>query len=96
VELGRSLFEEGRRALLLVFGRRTEAKIGSFEQQPFALAGLQPFISNLERELDRNRGVGGDLFDDCFGTRDQISGRNDFVDEPNAIGLCGVDYLSGG
>ena len=51
--------------------------------------------SNFERKLDRDRGVGGDLFEDCLGARDQISGRHDFVDEPDAVGLLRADHLSG-
>ena len=35
------------------------------------------------------------LLQDGFGARDQIGGRNDLVDEPDAIGLLRADHLSG-
>ena len=35
------------------------------------------------------------LLQDRFGARDQIGRRNDFVDEPDAIGLLRADHLSG-
>ena len=95
VELGCALFKEGGRALLLVFGCGAEAEVGSLEQQAFALARLQSLVRRLERELDGDRSVGGDFFQDGFGARDQISGWNDFVDEPDAIGLLRADHLSG-
>ena len=95
LELRRALFEEGGRALLLVLGRGAEAEVGSLEQQAFALARLHPFVCRLERELDGDRSVGGDLLQDRFGARDQISRRNDLVDEPDAIGLLRADHLAG-
>ena len=39
--------------------------------------------------------LGKDLLQDCLGACDQISGWNDFVDEPDAIGLLRADHLSG-
>src|SRR3984893_11223023 len=92
---GRALCQEGGRALLLVRGCGAKSEVGSLEQQPFALARLHSLVSGLERKLDGDRRVGGDLFEDCLGTRDQISGRNDLVDEPDAIGLLRADHLSG-
>ena len=92
---GARFLEEGGRAFLLVLGCGAEAEIGSFEQQAFALARLHPLVRRLERELDGDRSVGGDLLQDCLGARDQIGGRNDLVDQPDAIGLLRADHLSG-
>src|SRR5258707_103792 len=95
LKLGRALFEEGGRALLLVLGRRAEAKVGSLQQQALALARLQPLVRRLKRELDGDGSVRSDLLQDGFGARDQIGGRDDFVDEPDAIGFLRADHLSG-
>src|SRR5947199_882703 len=94
-ELGRALFQEGGRALLLVLGRGAEAEVGRFEQQAFALARLQPLVRRLERELDGDRGVRADLLQDGLSARDQLGGRNDLVNEPDAIGLLRADHLAG-
>src|SRR5258705_6529677 len=95
MKLRRALFEEGGRALPLVVGRRAKTEVRGFEQQPFALACLRAFVCRLERELDRDGRVRSNLLQDCFSARDQLSRRNDFVDESDAIGLLRADRLSG-
>src|SRR5713226_9632100 len=95
LKLGRALFEEGGRALLLVLGCRAKAEVGRLEQQALALARLQPLVRRLERELDGDRGIGGDLLQDDLGAGDQIGCRNDLVDQPDTIGLQRADHLSG-
>src|SRR5271167_3847815 len=93
VELRDAFFEESRRAFLFVFRCRAEAEIGSFQQQAFALARLHSLVRCLERELHRDRSVGGDLFQYCFCSCDEFIYRHDFVDEPDAIGLLRADHL---
>ena len=39
--------------------------------------------------------LAGDLLQDRFGARDQVGGRNDFVDQPDAVGLLRADHLAG-
>src|SRR5882762_11796428 len=95
VELGRAFFEEGRRALLLVLGRGAEAEVGRLEQQPLALARLQPFVHSFERQLDGDRSVGGDPLQDGLGAPDELGRRHDLVDQPDAKGLLRADHLSG-
>src|ERR1700730_14784072 len=60
-ELGWTLFKEGGRALLLVFGSGAEAKVRSLEQQALVLARLQSLVHGGERELHRHRGVRRDF-----------------------------------
>src|SRR5580704_13690346 len=95
VESRRALFEEGGRAFLFVFGSGAEAEIRRFEQQAFALARLQAFVRCLQGKLDSDRCVRSDLLQDGFGARDQISRRDDFVDEADPIGLLRADHFSG-
>src|SRR5712691_2464360 len=95
LELGRALFEEGGRALLLVLGGSAKSEVGSLEQQAFVLARLQPLVHRLERELDGDRSIGYDLVQDRFGAGDQIGRRNHFVDEPDTKGLLRADHLPG-
>src|ERR1700752_199443 len=59
LEPRRALFEESGRAFLLVLGCGTEAKVRSLEQQAFALTCLGALVCRFERELDRDRSVGG-------------------------------------
>src|SRR5262249_50584043 len=47
------------------------------------------------RILDGDRRVGGDLFEDCFRARDQVRGRDDFVDKPNAVSLLRAGHRAG-
>src|ERR1700750_3144653 len=63
-EVGGAFFQEGRRALLLVLGRRAEAEVESLQQQALALARVQPLVRRLERELDGDRSVRSDLLQD--------------------------------
>ena len=95
MELRDAFFEESRRTFLFVFRCRAESEIGGFQQQTFALARLHSLVRRLERELHRDRSVGGDLFQDRFGARDEFSCRNDFVDEPDAEGLLRADHFTG-
>src|SRR5437016_1522434 len=95
MELRRAPLEEGGRALRLVLGCGAEAEVGGLEQRAFALARFESFVRGLERELDRDGCVRSDLLQDCFGARDQFSRGNDFVDEPDTIGLLRADRLSG-
>src|SRR3954471_11433227 len=83
LEPWRALFEESGRTFLLVLGCSTEAKIRSLEQQAFALACLGALVCRFERELDRDRGVGGDFLQNGFGARHELRRRNDLVDEPD-------------
>src|SRR5262249_40434888 len=95
VELGCAFFEEGRRALLLVFRSGAQAEVGGLQREALALARVHPFVDRLERMLDGDRRVGDDLLEDRFRTRDQVRGRDDFVDEPDAPGLLRADHPTG-
>src|SRR6267154_5256231 len=92
-ELGWTLFEEGGRALLLVFRSSAEAEIGRLEQQALVLARLQSLVHGGECELHGHGGVRRDFPQDCLGSREQIRCRHDFVDESNAVSLLRVDHL---
>src|SRR5579864_3069164 len=94
VELRRALFEEGGRALFLVLRRGAEPEIGSFEQQPFVLTRLHPFVRRFEGVFHRDGSIGGDVLQDLLSARDQIPMRYDLVDEPDAIRLRRADHFS--
>src|SRR5580704_473626 len=94
VKLRNAFLEESRRALLFVFRCRAEAEIGSFQQQAFALARLHSLVRCLERELHRDRSIGSDFCQDRFSASDEVIWRNDFVDEPDAIGFLRADHLA--
>ena len=87
MELRGALFQEGGRALVLVFRRGAEAEVGSLEQQAFTLAGLHALVGRFEREPDCDGSVGGDSFQDGFCACEEVSRGNDLVDKPDAIGL---------
>src|ERR1700676_3714125 len=89
-----TFLEEGGGAFLLVFGCGTNAEVGSFESKAFALAGLQPPVRGLQRELHSDWGVGRDLLQNRLGTVNQAGCRNDFVDEAYAIGLLRGNRLA--
>src|SRR5215467_4502311 len=95
VEVGCALFEEGRRAFLLILRPGAQPEIGGFQRKALALARVHSFVDRLERMLDGDRRVRGDLFEDRFRTRDQVRGRDDFVDEPDAPGLLRADHPAG-
>src|SRR5713226_3239564 len=86
-ELRCTFLEEGGGAFLLVFGGGANAEVGSFQGKAFALAGLQPLVRGLQRELHSDRRVGCDRLQDGLGTVNQAGCWNDFVDQANAIGL---------
>src|SRR5215831_16395568 len=94
-KLRHALFQESRRTFILVFRRSAQAEIGGFQREAFALARVHPFVDRLERMLDGDRRVGGDLFEDRFRARDQVGSRDDFVDEPNAVSLLRADHRAG-
>src|SRR5882672_5506416 len=71
-----ALFNEGEGAFLLVLGCGAQAEIRSLEQLALALARLQALVCGLERELHRDRGVGGDLPQDRLGAGNQFGGRH--------------------
>src|ERR1700686_2147221 len=89
-----TFLEEGGGAFLLVFGCGTNAEVGSFESKAFALAGLQPPVRGLQRELHSDWGVGRDLLQNRLGTVNQAGCGNDFVDEADAIGFLGRDRFA--
>src|ERR1700742_516481 len=60
-ELGCTFLEEGGGAFLLVFGGGANAEIGSLQCKAFALAGLEPLVCGLQRELHGDRCVGRNL-----------------------------------
>src|SRR5580692_3134692 len=95
VELGCALFEEGRCALLFIFGSGAEAKIGRLEQQALLLSRLQSLVHSGERELHSHGGVRRDFPQDCLGAREQIRCRHDFVDESDTVSLLRADHLRG-
>src|ERR1700676_173616 len=94
-KLRRTFLEEGGGAFLLVFGGGANAEIGSFQCKAFALAGLQPLVRGLQRELHSDRRVGRDLLQNRLGTVNQAGCRNDFVDEVDAIGFLCRDRFAG-
>src|SRR3954470_10899859 len=94
-ELWCALFEEGSCPFLLVLGCGAEPEVGGLEQQAFALARLHPLVCRLKRELDGNGSVGGDFRQGCLGALDQTGGRNDLVDQADAISLLRCDHLAG-
>jgi hypothetical protein len=73
MELRGAFFEEGRCAFFLVFRRSAEPEIGCFEQQARALTGLHSLVCGLESQFNGDGGVGTDLLQDGFGTRDEVS-----------------------
>src|SRR6266700_758557 len=80
-----ALFEEGGRSFLLVLGRGAEPEIGGLAQQAIALARLQALVNRLQRQLDGDRRVVGDLLHDRFGARDQVCCRHHLIDQAHAI-----------
>src|SRR5271168_5379612 len=94
LKLGCTFLEEGRGTLLLVFGGSTNAKVGRFQSETFALGGFQPFVDRLQRELQGDRRVGEDLFQDRLGSRHEIGRRDNFIDEADAVRFLGGDRLS--
>src|SRR6267154_3758465 len=89
-----ALFQECGRSFLLVLGCGAEPEVGGLEQQAIALARLQPLVDRLERQLDGDRRVGGDLLHDRFGARDEIGWRHHLIDQADAIGVLRRDHLS--
>ncbi len=63
--------------------------------KPSAWLVSNPLFTASSEYLNGDRGVGEDLFQDRFGTRDEIRGRDDFVDQANAISFGCIDHLSG-
>src|SRR5258707_3863760 len=60
-KLRHAFLEEGGGAFLLVFGCGTNAEIGGLQGKAFALAGLQPPVRGLQRELHGDLRVSRDL-----------------------------------
>src|ERR1700730_524989 len=89
-----TFLEEGGGAFLLVFGGGANAEIGSFQCKAFALAGLQPLVRGLQRELHSDRRIGHDLLQNRFGTVNQAACINHFVDEADAIGFLRGNRLA--
>src|SRR5258707_7204973 len=94
VKLRRAFLEEGGGAFLLVFGCGANAEIGGLQGKAFALAGLQPLVRGLQRELHSDRRVGHDLLQNRLGAVNQAGCRNDFIDEANAIGFLRGNRLA--
>src|SRR5260370_4236882 len=86
-----ALFQEGGRPFLLVLGCGAEPEVRSLEQQAIALACLQALVHGLQRQLDGDRRVGGDLRHDRFGARGEIGGRHHLIDQAHARGLLRPD-----
>src|SRR5262249_47320565 len=95
VKLRCALLEESGRPLLLVLRPGAQPEIGGLQRKALALARVHSPVDRLERMLDSDRRVGGDLVEDRFRTRDQLGGRNDFVDEPDTPGLLRADHPAG-
>ena len=89
----RSLWFLSDRDTILSVDRLGES-FGSFEQQAFCLARLEPFVHGLERELDGDRSIGADFVQDRLSPGDEFRRRNDLVDESDAISLLRVDHLA--
>src|SRR5262249_26171126 len=70
-ECCRSLVEKSLRPLGFVFGPRAEPEQRRLECQALGLAGLESTVDRLEREPDRDRSIGKDLFQDRLGAWDQ-------------------------
>src|SRR5215831_3874586 len=94
-ELGGALFEEGRRAFLLVLRPGAQAEVGGFQHKALALARVQSLVHRLDRLFDSDRSVRSDHLQDRFRTWYEIGRWNDLVDKPDAIGLLRADGLSG-
>src|SRR5258706_9931777 len=94
-KLRRALLEEGLRSFRLVFRPGAESEIGSFEQQAFVLALLHSLVRRFDGEFHRDGRVGGDLFQDLLGVRNQIRGRDDSVYVTDTMSLLRADHLSG-
>src|SRR5882672_3848137 len=89
-----ALFQEGGRSFLLVLGCGAEPEVRGLEQQAIALVRLQALVNRLQRQLDGDRRVGGDLVHDRFGARDEIGCRHHLIDQAHAIGVLRRDHLS--
>src|ERR1700741_3722841 len=94
LELGCTLLEEGGGTLALVFGPGEQAEIGGLEDEAFIQAGFHSLVGRFESEADGDRAVGSDFAQDRFSAGNQVSGRDDFVDQADAIGLVGADHPS--
>src|SRR5258708_5362783 len=89
-----ALFQEGGRSFLLVLGCGAKPEVGGLEQQAIALARLHALVHGLQRQLDGDGRVGGDLLHDRFGARDEVDCRHHLIDQAQAIGLLCCNHLS--
>ena len=94
LELWRALLQKRLRAFLLVFCPGAKSEERGFQRLSLGLAGFQSFVHRLQRVLNAERGVGENLFEDCFRARDHFGGRNDFVHQSDPIGILRADDLS--
>src|SRR5258708_13130098 len=93
LEARRALFQECSRSFLLVLGCGAEPEVRGLEQQAIALARLQPLVDRLERQLDGDGRVGGDLLHDRFGARNKVCCRYHLINQSHAIGVLRGDHL---
>src|SRR3954447_22549873 len=94
MELRRPLGEESGGAFLLILSAGAESEERRFQRQPFGLTGVQALVHRLERVRNGDRGIRKNFLQDGFGTRHQLLGWYDFVDQADAVGFLGGDDLS--
>src|SRR5439155_18208587 len=80
---------------LLVVCAGAKAEQRSFQCQAFGLTRFQSLVHRFERILHSHWSICEDLIKHCFGPRDQISGWDDFVHQPDAISFLRADHFSG-
>src|ERR1700722_9782067 len=85
-----TFLEKGRRTLPLVLRRGAERKQRAFDDHSFHLACIQSLVHRFDRILDRKRGVGIDLLQNCLCASDELSSGHDFIDQADAKGFLGA------
>src|SRR5712675_132541 len=95
LELCGTLLQKRLRAFLFVFRSGAESEERSFQRKTFVLARLQSFVDRFERVLHCERRISENLFQNGFSARNQLRGRDDFVNESDAIRFLRADHFSG-
>ena len=88
-------FPGSRRAFLLVLGCGAEAEEGSLERKPSLWLVSNPLFAASSANLTAIGALAKICFRMASARVIRSAARNDFVDEPDAIGLLRADHLSG-
>src|SRR4051812_14193155 len=85
LEPRRPLSQESGSAFLLILGAGAEPEERRLQCQTLGLTGIQALVHRLERVRDRKGRVGENLVQNPFGSSNQLLGRYDLVNQPDAI-----------